>query len=257
MNIVCVLRVVFLAQKTTDRKAPVVFLSILSPCVTWWAVLGASSCRMPRTCNKWKRLEIAKLGKKTECKNVRGNDGRPPAPLFTGAGWLSFGRARAPALYSKWEWCPPAADELQFNIPSSSVFLGKVPCSDFLYLALLYFLWEGDWSSIHRPSHSWRDSLERHKEFDTHTLCSTFIFGNQSSTMWTSFLTIPKILASTTLFNAPTDHLGMAKDGKSQLWVNASTSSYNHPCFGWFRVENASIFPKWLLWLSWELVSSW
>ena len=111
-----------------------------------------------------------------------------------------------------------------------------------------------DWYSIHRPSHSWRDSLERHKEFDTHTFCSTFIFGNKSSTMWTSFLDIPKILASTNLFNAPTDHLGMAKDGKSQLWVNASTSSYNHQCFGWFRVDNASIFPKWLLWLSnWEL----
>ena len=89
---------------------------------------------------------------------------------------------------------------------------------------------------------------------------SYIFFGrvdHKSSTIWTSFLTIPKILASTTLFNAPTDHLGMAKDGKSQLWVNASTSFYNHPCFGWFRVENASIFPKWLLWLSWELVSSW
>ena len=77
---------------------------------------------------------------------------------------------------------------------------------------------------------------------------SYIFFGrvdHKSSTIWTSFLTIPKILASTTLFNAPTDHLGMAKDGKSQLWVNASTSSYNHPCFGWFRVENATIFPKW------------
>ena len=43
-----------------------------------------------------------------------------------------------------WEWCPTAADELQFDIPSSSVFLGKVPCffSLFSFLIFSFYIWQ-------------------------------------------------------------------------------------------------------------------
>ena len=199
--------------------------------------------------------------RKTECKNVRENDGRPPAPLFTGAGWLSFGRARAPALYSKWEWCPSAADELQFNIPRLLVFLGKV--GRLLWLSLFSFaiFSLGGWLVFCLQSTGLLTLEEIRLRGIKNLTLTLFVqllyLATNPPQCELPFSLFLKPILKKYFFNAPTDHLGMAKDGKSQLWVNASTSSYNHPCFGWFRVENASIFPKWLLWLSWELVSSW